>query len=297
MDVRDIELIRAVQEEGSISRACVRLHMSQPTLSKKLARLEQVLAIQLFHRAPKGLIATETARYIINQADALRSQLAEIERHVELINQLDTGQLRLGVGPIIEQLMLPEVLKMFAESTGNVQLSIVAEDEPVLLEMLRTSELDVVVGPFDVEAHGSANLLALPMLEDFIVAVVRSGHPLLEEAALGIDKLAEYDWVAPKVQGTVQQTDDHPIFNKMKILSDNYSVMKQLTVNSDVVCAGPSAVFRHEVAAKSLVEIPAPFDITWKSALLVKPQTYATPLGRHLVSLFESARDGYRHAG
>ena len=127
VDVRDIELIQAVVDHGSLSRACVQLNMSQPTLSKKLARLEHMLGTELFHRYPKGLVPTDVARYILSRAEPLRRQVAELERHVELMTQLDKGQLNLGVGPIIEQLMLPEVLRTFVESTGEVELFIVTK--------------------------------------------------------------------------------------------------------------------------------------------------------------------------
>ena len=178
MDIRDVELIRAIHEEGSISQASERLNLSQPTLSKKLARLEQVLGMVLFQRHAKGLTATATAQYIITKSNSLRLQIAEIERHVELMNQLDAGQLRLGVGPIIEQVMLPQVLQAFTESTGGVQLSIVTEDEDVLLSMFAASELDVIVGPFAGIEQLSDQILAIPMIEDQIIPVVRAGHPL-----------------------------------------------------------------------------------------------------------------------
>ncbi|MEO0437416.1 MAG: LysR family transcriptional regulator [Pseudomonadota bacterium] len=293
MDVQDIELVKAVEEEGSISRACVRLNISQPTLSKKLARLEQVLGTRLFQRYSKGLVATDTARYILSKAKPLRDQINEIERHIELINQMDAGELRLGVGPIIEQLMLPDVLRVFTESTGNVRLSIVTESEETLLRMLRGSKLDVVVGPFQARDQDGEHLLAFPMIEDEIIAVVRKGHPLLGRKSYKLLDLIEYSWVAPKAQGTVQQTSDHPVFSKMKISSDNYSLLKQLTIRSDVICAGPSAVFKQELADKFLIEVPVSLEVTWESALLVRPETLATPLGKHLVSLFTTLRDSY----
>lgn len=290
MDVRDVELIRAVHEEGSLSKACLRLNVSQPTLSKKLARLEHVLGSTLFHRNPKGLLATDTAKYIVTKSQALRSQVAEIERHVELMNQLETGELRLGVGPIIEQTMLPEVLEAFTEKTGDVQLSIVTADEDVLLAMFEASELDVVVGPFLADERVSDNVMALPMIEDEIIAVVRAKHPLLKTKLTDLDQLMAHSWVAPRAQGTTKQLGDHPVLSRMKIHSDNYHLLKQITMRSDVICAGPSAVFIQEFYEGSLVALSVPPVVTWKSALLVRPETYATPLGKHLVSLFESAR-------
>ena len=80
----------------------------------------------------------------------------------------------------------------------------------------------------------------------------------------------------------------HPVFGRMKVLSDNYAMLKRLALSTDVICAGPRGVFTEEMANKSLVEIPAPLNVVWESALLVKPETYATPLAKHLVSIFET---------
>ena len=114
---------------------------------------------------------TETALYILSRAEPLRAHIAEIERHVELMTQLDTGHLNLGVGPIIEQVMLPEVLKIFVETTGDVDLSIVTEDEETLLAMFRASELDIVVGPFLAAEQIRDHTMAIPMIKDTIIAV------------------------------------------------------------------------------------------------------------------------------
>ncbi len=289
MDIRDLELIRAIHDTGSLSRASVDLHMSQPTLSKKLARLEQQLGTTLFHRYPKGLVATDVARYVMEKARPLRAQIGEIERHVELMTQLEQGRINLGVGPIIEQVLLPKILEQFIASTGNVELSIVTEDDETLLSMFDAAELDIIVGPFQIDMLDTDYLVAIPMISDSIIAVARASHPLFAESSIELDALIQYSWAAPKPQGSTRMEIDHPIFNRMKLQSDNYDVLKKITLTSDLICAGPKAVFAEEIAAGQLREISAPLNVSWESALLIKPETYETPLARHLVSLFESA--------
>ena len=102
-----------------------------------------------------------------------------------------------------------------------------------------------------------------------------------------------YAWVAPRAQGTTKQLDDHPVLTRMKIFSDNYGLLKQLTLSSDVICAGPTAVFSKEIAEGTLVALDSPPVVTWKSALLVRTETAVTPLGKHLVSLFETVREAH----
>ena len=296
MDVQDIELIRTIAEAGTLSQACLKLNMTQPTLSKRLARLEQVLGAELFHRYPRGLAPTDVARYILSKAEPLRAQITEIERHVELMTQLEQGHLNLGVGPIIEQIMLPDVLRRFVSKTGDVSLTILTEDEQTLLNLFAASELDIVVGPFDDNEQRAEDRIAIPMISDQVVAAARPTHPIFSATTLGLDELMQFSWVAPRTQGTVQLQNDNPVLERMKIRSENYSLLKILTESTDVICAGPRAVFRNEFASGSLREIDPLLELTWKSALLVKPETYATPLARELVSVFESAAAGYNSA-
>lgn len=59
IDIRDIALIEAVHSTGSLSKACVELSISQPTLSKRVARLRSTLGAELFFRYSTGLVATQ----------------------------------------------------------------------------------------------------------------------------------------------------------------------------------------------------------------------------------------------
>lgn len=286
MDIRDIELIEAVHRTGSLSKACGELSISQPTLSKRLARLERTLGAELFFRYSTGLVATPVADYVLAQSHQARSQLRDIKRHVELMTSLDSGELRLGVGPIVEQLMLPQVLSRFLETTGDVSVSIVAEDDQTLLRLFADAELDIIVGPFSASEQSTDHIRGFEMVSDNIVAVVRASHPLYG-ADITEATFAQYPLIAPKAQGTVRGQNIPAAFNNLKIVSDNYDSLRSLTLSSDAICMGPRAVFAAQLQSGDLVELPLPMSVEWKSALLVKRETYTTPLARHLVGLFE----------
>ena len=125
------------------------------------------------------------------------------------------------------------------------------------------------------------------MVSDHIVAVVRASHPLCG-ADITESEVAHYPVISPKAQGTVKGQNIPASFNNLKIISDNYDSLKSLTLSSDAICMGPRAVFASQVQSGDLVELPLPFSVEWQSALLVKRETYTTPLARHLVGLFES---------
>ena len=90
MDVADLKMVVAICEEGSLTRAADILFVSQPTLSKRLARLEQRLNATLFHRDTTGLKPTAIADFLVASARPLEDRLAAIERQVEpLRSRLD----------------------------------------------------------------------------------------------------------------------------------------------------------------------------------------------------------------
>ncbi len=289
MDISDVELIQSIHETGGISQASKILNMSQPTVSKKLARIEYTLGTQLFHRYSKGLVATDTTKYILSKSENLRKQIFEIERHVELITQLKFGTLNLGVGPIIEQVLLPDVLSEFLKSTEGAKLSVVTEDDDKLLDMFSMSELDIVVGPFRAGSSSwkEQNIEAIPMVKDHIVAVARYDHPIFALEQVNEKVVSQYPLVSPKVQGTTIGAQDSPLVQSQVIMSDSYDLMKRLTEGSDAICAGPRTIFKNELADKTLKEIPVLLNMYWESALLIRPETLVTPLGQKVVSLFK----------
>lgn len=290
MDIADIELIQSVRDAGSLSRACDRLALSQPTLSKRLARLESNLGAALFYRYSTGLVATPTAEFILRDSQRLRGQLVAIERQVALMNSLEAGQLRLGVGPIIEQLLVPQVLNRFLDSTGPaVSLSVVAEDDDTLLTLFDQSELDIIVGPFSPITPTSDHVRVFEMVSDAICAVVNAEHPLLKAPITRQESLRAYPWVAPKVQGSLRSQTAPAFLDRIKVLSDNYDSLKRLTKSSQAICVGPAAIFQQDLLSGELVRLDLDLGLTWQSALLIKRETYLAPLARHLVDLFQDA--------
>jgi len=74
--------------------------------------------------------------------------------------------LRLGVGPIIEQVLLLGALSDFLNLTGGAQITVVTEDDRNLIEQFALSELDVIVRPSEASDTGIDELVKLNMLSD-----------------------------------------------------------------------------------------------------------------------------------
>ncbi|MEM9724191.1 MAG: LysR family transcriptional regulator [Pseudomonadota bacterium] len=285
MDFSDIALIKAVVQAGSLSEASAALGRSQPTLSRKLSRLEDQLKTQLFYRSPRGLEPTEIARTILAQAEPLTDQLKTIDRHVELYTQLQTGRIRLGVGPIIEQVLMPSVLQKLIAATGEVEITVSVDDDTALREMLLGAELDVIIGPFPPESVDVRQLLALPMLTDDLVAVARPRHPIFAAPSVTINALRRFDWAAPKTPPDAASAARVSAFIRRKLMTDNYDLLRKLTLATDLICVGPRMIFRDDVAEGALRLIDFDLRLRWRSALVTRRADAELPLIRRFADL------------
>ena len=290
IDISDIYMIKVITEVGSINRAAEVLHMSQPTLSKKVSRLEQKISMALFNRHNAGMVPTQAAKFLLKEGEGLEVQLQVIERQLQLMANMVGGYVKVGVGPIIEQVILPKVLLDFAEREYQFKLSVVTEPADGLLEQLRTSRIDLAIGPFKAQ-EVSEDFSAVLETSERLVAIVRQGHALCQvsDPLVALSEVKRYPFVSPNVPkhmgGEIVALAKSVGINP-NIICENYAMVKTVVANSDYVTVGPESLFRTELANGSLVKLDLPRDVSWHCNCLVKPETLLMPRVKEVVAIF-----------
>ncbi|WDE02950.1 LysR family transcriptional regulator [Thalassomonas viridans] len=288
IDISDIHLVKVVTEVGSINRAAEVLHMSQPTLSKKISRLEHKIKMALFDRQSVGMVATEAARFLLREGEGLITQLHIIERQLELMANMVGGQIRIGVGPIVEQLFLPKVLLDFAESNYQFKVLFATESDDVLVNQLKTSQIDLAIGPFLAEEVPEDFVVVLEATEK-LVMVVRTGHVIAKQAKVTLEDLKHYRFVSPsmpKKMGDKIKNFKKAGEIKPDIMCENYAMAKTVVANSDYITIGPESLFQTEIDNGTLVKVEFPLEVQWHCNCLAKPETLLMPAVKEVVKLF-----------
>ena len=288
IDISDIYMIQVISEAGSINKAAELLSVSQPTLSKKVSRLEQKIKMDLFYRDSAGMIPTETARLLMRKGEDLKSQLTVIERELELMANMVGGTVRIGVGPIIEQDILPKVLLDFAEQKYNFKVSVVTMSAEGLLDALKKSQIDLAVGPF--AANELPHELISPYMNyDKLVVAVRKAHPLTKRKTISLEELLDYSLIAPNIPKSLGSQVTQVLAGRKFdpiIVCDNYQMAKTIVANSDYVTAGPEALFRKEFASGELVKLDFQSEVFWQCRCVLKPENLLIPVIKEVVKLF-----------
>lgn len=291
MDIADIAMLEAIVKHGSVNKASEVLHVTQPTLSKRLSRLEQTLGTALFLRSSSGLTPTPHTRFIIEQAQPAKTTMGNIERHIALANTLEAGALRLGIGPIIEQLYFPHALHALTQSeTSTLKLSIRTEAADDLKRLLLDGVIDIAVGPFEHNDE-EAPCTVHPIAKQPLVYAARPLHPLAKMVAAGDtpsrEALAEYPLIAPHAPRYIaDQSEVHGQFDDARILCDNYDIIRDFIKRSDHLTAGPDSVFNDDVKDASLVLIPFVKPIDWHAACITRPESATLPVIEKVIDVF-----------
>jgi len=132
----------AVVHEGSLSGAARRLGLTQPTVGRHVAALEQALGLALFTRAPQGLLPTEAALDLVPHAQRLEAAAAALLRAASGEPEEARGVVRISASDIIGCEVLPPILAGFREAHPRVAIELVTTNR---LSNLLTREADIAV--------------------------------------------------------------------------------------------------------------------------------------------------------
>ena len=160
MNLQNMEYFLSVAEEGSITRAAKRLHISQQALSNSIARLETELGCRLFDRR-QGLELTYGGRQYRLAAERILDIQKQTEALLHDISGNVRGELRIGISHTRGQALLPLILPSFMEKYPQVELSVLEGDTRTLENHLEHGDIDVLIGfaPFRLEGAVAQTLM------------------------------------------------------------------------------------------------------------------------------------------
>jgi DNA-binding transcriptional LysR family regulator len=192
MDIRQLEMFRAVAEEGAFTRAAERLHVSQSAISRQLQLLEQELGTMLLRRTGRGVSLTAHGELLLSAANRINREIQDAVSQISDTLALQRGLLSLGGGMTVSLYILPKLLKKFRSLYRNVDLRITTGESDLLLKLLRTGQVDLALLTLPIVA---TDLQVQPVLKEEMVVVTSGNHPLTRIRTVEARNLRRYPFV------------------------------------------------------------------------------------------------------
>jgi LysR family pca operon transcriptional activator len=224
-------VFKAAVEMGSLNRAATVLGLTQPAVSRRIARLEDALGCQLVERSARGVTATEFGRAILTHVENAATELGAASKALSALRRAREGAVVCGGAPVSMSILVPAA-HAFHKHRPTESLQLVEGSTPALIQMLKLGDLDLVVGSHI--AHDEDDELEIEALVQEIPGVfVRADHALLERQPCDIAKLlSDEQWVLPAPDTHVRR------FMQLEL------ERRELNLPSKMIVASPHAALR-----------------------------------------------------
>src|SRR5262249_26119554 len=177
MELRDLEYFAVVAEQGNLGRAAELLGLSQPALSKSIARLEDAMEVKLFRRTAKGMDLTAEGSLLLSRARELRQYLQNVAREVSDVSRGHAGHIKIGVGTAVHDEFLLAAITDVLRAESRITMKVIVSDHDEILPALQSGEIDVMFNLM-VLNEGPAGLTYIPLYENECVVFCATNHRL-----------------------------------------------------------------------------------------------------------------------
>ena len=205
MDTRVLTYFLTVAREENITKAADILHITQPTLSRQLTKLEEDLGVQLFTRGKKGINLTDEGVLFRRRAGEITELAEKAERELAEAENLLDGEVSIGCGESESVKLIPQMFMPFKDKYPGVRLNIYTGNADQIKNRVDNGldDLGILLEPVDIDKY---NFLRLDIPEKWIL-LMRADDPLTEKEYITLQDLSTLPIIFPRRQSVINEVE------------------------------------------------------------------------------------------
>ncbi len=193
--LRDLHIVLAVAEAGSMTRAADALAVSYPVVSKTISALEHTLGVKLFDRSVAGVEPTHYGRALLSSGAAVFDEMRKGLAQIAFIKQPDAGELRIGASIVVDAGLQPAAIERFAQDYPRAALHVVPENIATQqYDNLRARNVELVLGRIPVTMR-EPDLVAETLYDEPNVVAAGADSAWAKRRKLTLKELMGEPWV------------------------------------------------------------------------------------------------------
>ena len=278
-DLTDLRLFVRTAEEGALTRAAARQHLSLAAASARIKALEEQAGLPLLYREARGVRLTPAgdaflhhARGVLRQTDQLRAELQEYGGGLR-------GHLRVFANTTAVMDFLPDLLPAFLREHPRVNIDLQEKPNADIARGVRDgrADLGIVAGEVDM-----AGLRATHFSTDRLVLVVARGHPLARRKQIAFAETLEHDYIGMHTGSTLQAylnrlTEQTGRTLKLRIQLSSFDAMCRMIGGGVGIGVVPESAARRNLQTMKLAQIELTDDWKWRERRVLVREGDALP--------------------
>ena len=231
MDSRQLKCLVAVAEERNISRAAVRLNLSQPTLTRHIQALEEELEVLLFKRTTWGVQLTEAGEALLTHARSIQNHIQLVIEHAQSQANGQTERLDIGAFGAVLLTYVPGILEAYTGKYPAVEAVIHNLPKEQMVESLRQGRLLVF---FDRLVPDLPDLRKEKVMREPVLIALNQNNPLAAKETINFEELRDQPIISGRFPGSTK--------TPTQILAEHYRIDLRLAQTSDNLISAVSMV-------------------------------------------------------
>jgi DNA-binding transcriptional LysR family regulator len=192
LDLGDLRAFVAIAERGSFHAAAAEIHLSQPALSRRIAKLESALGVRLLERTTRKVDLTAVGRDFARKSRELLNGLDQALLGIGELAERMSGEVTVACVPSAVRYFLPQVLQEYHARYPRILIRVADEGASDVLSSVVRSEVDFGVNYIGAQ---EPNIEFEPVLKESFVVACRKDHELARRRKLTWAELGKYDYM------------------------------------------------------------------------------------------------------
>lgn len=258
--VRHLEIVLAVAELGNLSRAAAQLQTSQPSLSRAIAEIEELVGARLFERTAKGSHCTPLGLAMCRHARQLLIDFRKAEVDMAALLRGDQSSLTVGCFALFSGWPAAPAARRFRADFPRITLSIEVGTHEQLIEQLDAGAIDLLVSRYSAAVNPQI-YRSVTLLNDPVVLACAPGHTLTTRPGATLADYARYPWITALPGSRIRAELEMnlvqaglPVPDMIGALSPEFS--RELLRDSDYLWMLPGSVAAVHQARGELAVLP-----------------------------------------
>ena len=190
MNIRDLEYLVALAEHKHFRRAADACHVSQPTLSGQIRKLEDELGIILLERTSRKVLFAQSGLLLVDQAKTVLREVKLLKEMASNQGKEMTGPLHVGVIPTIGPYLMPHIVPALQNAFPDLELFLYEAQTHQLLEQLETGRLDCAIV---ASVRETEPFIEVPLFKERMLLAVAENHPWAKEQTIPMSMLKDHE--------------------------------------------------------------------------------------------------------
>ncbi|NKF50796.1 LysR family transcriptional regulator [Shewanella sp. WXL01] len=263
MELRHLKHFLAVAQSKHFHQAAMQLNLAQPSLSRSIQKMEELLGVKLLDRSSRSVTLTPMGEIVVSHGTRIVRDVEFMKAEIQAIQELGNGDLSIGASAIPLNSIVGPVMGQFIHAYPKVSVDLKVGQWHSLYRQLYKAEIGLFIAETkatELDKKSELEIIQLPPFK--VIFCVRHSHPLAKCSTVSLNDLKSFPLAIPSAmpKGITEQFDD--LFRKSRqgfaglIKFEQFQAIKDSLSDCDLIALAPDISVEKDMKQGELTTLP-----------------------------------------